>query len=102
MAHTFTLSCCKTPRDAEISSSFPSKIFAFEIFFLPLPLKYIYNEHTKLNYKQKNTNKMKNLTKIFMAVAVAMFAFSCVNDTTEDIAVKVGGKTTLAISLGGG
>ena len=42
---------------------------------------------------------MKNLTKIFMAVAVAMFAFSCVNDTTEDIAVKVGGKTTLAISL---
>ncbi|MBR5150543.1 MAG: hypothetical protein IKW61_04515, partial [Bacteroidaceae bacterium] len=45
---------------------------------------------------------MKNLTKIFMAVAVAMFAFSCVNDTTEDIAVKVGGKTTLAISLGGG
>ena len=37
-----------------------------------------------------------------MAVAVAMFAFSCVNDTTEDIAVKVGGKTTLAISLGGG
>ena len=45
---------------------------------------------------------MKNLTKIFMAVAVAMFAFSCVNDTTDDIAVKVGGKTTLAISLGGG
>ena len=45
---------------------------------------------------------MKNLTKIFMAVAVAMFAFSCVNDATEDIAVKVGGKTTLAISLGGG
>ena len=44
---------------------------------------------------------MKNLTKIFMAIAVAMFAFSCVNDTTEDIAVKVGGKTTLAISLGG-
>ena len=44
---------------------------------------------------------MKNLTKIFMAVAVAMFAFSCVNDATEDIAVKVGGKTTLAISLGG-
>ena len=42
---------------------------------------------------------MKNLTKIFMAVAVAMFAFSCVNDATEDIAVKVGGKTTLAISL---
>ena len=50
----------------------------------------------------KNFKTMKNLTKIFMAVAVAMFAFSCVNDTTEDIAVKVGGKTTLAISLGGG
>ena len=45
---------------------------------------------------------MKNLTKIFMAVAVALFAFSCVNDATEDAAVKVGGKTTLAISLGGG
>ena len=45
---------------------------------------------------------MKNLTKIFMAVAVAMFAFSCVTDTTDDAAVKVGGKTTLAISLGGG
>ncbi|MBR4968786.1 MAG: hypothetical protein IKY57_01340, partial [Alistipes sp.] len=45
---------------------------------------------------------MKNLTKIFMAVAVAMFAFSCVNDATEDTVVKVGGKTTLAISLGGG
>ena len=42
---------------------------------------------------------MKNLAKIFMAIAVAMFAFSCVNDATEDIAVKVGGKTTLAISL---
>ena len=42
---------------------------------------------------------MKNLTKIFVAVAVALFAFSCVNDVTEDIAVKVGGKTTLAISL---
>ena len=45
---------------------------------------------------------MKNLTKIFMAVAIAMFAFSCVTDTTDDAAVKVGGKTTLAISLGGG
>ena len=42
---------------------------------------------------------MKNLAKIFMAVAVAMFAFSCVNDATEDIAVKVGGKTTLTLSL---
>ena len=42
---------------------------------------------------------MKNLTKIFMALAVALFAFSCVNDTTEDAAVKVGGKTTLTLSL---
>ena len=42
---------------------------------------------------------MKNLTKIFMAVAVAMFAFSCVNNTTEDTVVKVGGKTTLTLSL---
>ena len=42
---------------------------------------------------------MKNLTKIFMAVAVAMFAFSCVNDATEDTVVKVGGKTTLTLSL---
>ena len=42
---------------------------------------------------------MKNLAKIFMAVAVAMFAFSCVNDATEDTVVKVGGKTTLTLSL---
>ena len=32
---------------------------------------------------------MKNLTKIFMAVAVAMFAFACVTDTTEDLGIKV-------------
>ena len=43
---------------------------------------------------------MKNLIKIFMAVAIAMFAFSCVNDATEDATVKVGGKTTLTLSLG--
>ena len=42
---------------------------------------------------------MKNLTKIFMALAVALFAFSCVNDATEDAAVKIGGKTTLTLSL---
>ena len=42
---------------------------------------------------------MKNFVKIFMAVAVAMSAFSCVTDTTEDLAVKVGGKTTLTLSL---
>ena len=33
---------------------------------------------------------MKNLTKIFMAVAVAMFAFACVTDTTEDLGIEVG------------
>ena len=44
---------------------------------------------------------MKNLTKIFLAVAVAMFAFSCVTDTTEDLGVKVEGQgvTELALSL---
>ena len=45
---------------------------------------------------------MKNLTKIFMAVAVAMFAFACVTDTTEDLGVKVEGQkgvTELTLSL---
>ena len=44
---------------------------------------------------------MKNLTKIFMAVAVAMFAFACVTDTTEDLGIKVEGQgvTELALSL---
>ncbi len=47
---------------------------------------------------------MKNLTKIFMAVAVAMFAFSCATDTTEDLGVQLGngenGATVeLALSL---
>ena len=47
---------------------------------------------------------MKNLTKIFMAVAVAMFAFSCVADSTEDLGVKIeagkgGGNTTVTLSL---
>ena len=41
---------------------------------------------------------MKNLTKIFVAVA-ALFAFSCVTDATEDLGVKVGGQTTLTVSL---
>ena len=36
---------------------------------------------------------MKNLTKIFMAVVAGLLAFSCVQDTTEDLGVNVeGGK----------
>ena len=45
---------------------------------------------------------MKNLAKIFMAVAVAMFAFSCVTDTTEDLGIEVGkggGNTQITLSL---
>ena len=45
---------------------------------------------------------MKNLTKIFMAVAVAMFAFACVTDTTEDLGIQInkgGGITELSLSL---
>ena len=46
---------------------------------------------------------MKNLTKLFMAVAIAIFAFSCVADATEDLGVKVengkGGAYEVALSL---
>ena len=42
---------------------------------------------------------MKNLTKLFVAVAVLFAGFSCVTDVTEDLGVKVGGQTTLTISL---
>ena len=44
---------------------------------------------------------MKNLTKIFLAVAVAMFAFACVTDTTEDLGIEVGkgGVTEITVSL---
>ncbi len=42
---------------------------------------------------------MKTLTKIFMAV-VALFAVSCVTDTTEDLGVNLGeGQTTISLSL---
>ena len=41
---------------------------------------------------------MKNLTKIF-AVVVALFAFSCATDPTDDLGVDVGGQTTIALSL---
>ena len=46
---------------------------------------------------------MKNLTKIFLAVVAALFAFSCVQDTTEDLGIKVegnkGGVYEVAVSL---
>ena len=42
---------------------------------------------------------MKNLAKIFVAV-VALFAYSCVTDTTEDLGVKLEGQTTeITLSL---
>ena len=41
---------------------------------------------------------MKNLTKIFLAVA-ALVAVSCTTDVTEDIGVAVGGQTSLTFSL---
>ena len=46
---------------------------------------------------------MKNLAKIFTAVAAGMFALACVNDATEDLGVKIegdkGGVYEVAISL---
>ena len=46
---------------------------------------------------------MKNLTKIFMAVCVALFAFACATDPTEDLGSNVGagGQTKLTFSLEG-
>ena len=41
---------------------------------------------------------MKNLIKIFVAV-VALFAYSCVTDTTEDQAVQLGADQTTTIGL---
>ena len=42
---------------------------------------------------------MKDFTKLFSAVVVAMFAFSCTTDATEDLGVNVDGKTVVTISL---
>ena len=44
---------------------------------------------------------MKNLTKIFMTVAVSLFAFSCTTDSTEDLGVKLEGQggTEIVLSL---
>ena len=42
---------------------------------------------------------MKNLTKIFVAVALLFAGFSCTTDATEDLGVAVDGQTTLTFSL---
>lgn len=44
---------------------------------------------------------MKTFTKILMAIAAGMFAFSCVTDTTEDLGVQLGnaGQTVIDLSL---
>ena len=42
---------------------------------------------------------MKNFTQLFVAVAVLFAGFSCVTDATEDLGVKVGGQTTVTLSL---
>ena len=42
---------------------------------------------------------MKNLTKLFVAVAALFASFACTTDATDDLGVKVGGQTTLSISL---
>ena len=42
---------------------------------------------------------MKNLAKLFMAVAVLFAGFACTTDATEDLGVAVGGQTTITLSL---
>ena len=42
---------------------------------------------------------MKNLTKIFVAVAVLFASFACTTDVTEDLGVKVGGQNEVVLSL---
>ena len=46
---------------------------------------------------------MKKLAKLFLVVASGMFAFSCVQDATEDLGVKIeeqkGGVYEVSISL---
>ena len=41
---------------------------------------------------------MKTFSKFFLAV-VALFAYACVTDTTEDLGVKLGGQTEITLSL---
>ena len=42
---------------------------------------------------------MKNLTRLFVAVAVLFISFACTTDVTEDLGVNLGGQTTLTLSL---
>ncbi len=42
---------------------------------------------------------MKNLTRLFVAVAVLFTSFACTTDVTEDLGVAVGGQTTITVSL---
>lgn len=42
---------------------------------------------------------MKNLSKIFLAVAAMVMGVSCVTDATEDLGVNLAGKTTILLSL---
>ena len=42
---------------------------------------------------------MKNLTKIFVAVAALFVGFACTTDATEDLGVNLGGQTILTLSL---
>ena len=42
---------------------------------------------------------MRNLTKIFVAVAGLFVGFACTTDVTEDLGVNVGGQTTVTLSL---
>ena len=49
-------------------------------------------------FTTKTNKTMKNLTKLFLAVSVALFSFACATDMTEDLGVKVGGKTVLSVS----
>ena len=42
---------------------------------------------------------MKNLAKLFVAVAVLAAGVACTTDATEDLGVAVGGKTTITLSL---
>ena len=42
---------------------------------------------------------MKNLTKLFVAVALLSASFACTTDVTEDLGVVVGGQTEIVLSL---
>ena len=42
---------------------------------------------------------MKNLTKIFVAVALLFVGFACTTDATEDLGVVAGGQTEITLSL---